>query len=151
MGYYAMLSVSIWMRVSVRIQPWWVPARRASSGSGDSRRPRHGSSRRDGASSQRGGSPSAHGYVTDKAKILARLKRVEGQVRAITRMVESDDYCIDVITQISASDKALKAVALKLLDDHLAHCVRHAVDHGGADADAKLHEASDAIARLVRS
>lgn len=92
-----------------------------------------------------------HGYVADKQKVAARLKRIEGQVRAITRMIEDDAYCIDVLTQISASDKALKSVALLLLDDHLNHCVRTAVTQGGVVADDKLREAEDAIARLVRS
>ncbi|MCI1644544.1 MAG: metal-sensitive transcriptional regulator [Bifidobacterium crudilactis] len=82
---------------------------------------------------------------------MARLKRIEGQVRAVTRMVEDDTYCIDVLTQISACDKALKSVALILLDDHLNHCVRTAVKQGGDVADDKLREAEDAIARLVRS
>lgn len=91
------------------------------------------------------------GYVADKQKVAARLKRIEGQVRAITRMIEDDAYCIDVLTQISASDKALKSVALLLLDDHLNHCVRTAVTQGGVVADDKLREAEDAIARLVRS
>ncbi|MFT8331425.1 metal-sensitive transcriptional regulator [Bifidobacterium psychraerophilum] len=89
--------------------------------------------------------------MADKQKVAARLKRIEGQVRAITRMIEDDAYCIDVLTQISASDKALKSVALLLLDDHLNHCVRTAVTQGGVVADDKLREAEDAIARLVRS
>ena len=65
-----------------------------------------------------------HGYDEDKAKVIARLRRIEGQVRAITQMVEDDKYCIDILTQISASNSALKSVALLLLDDHLNHCVR---------------------------
>ena len=92
-----------------------------------------------------------HGYVADKQRVTARLKRIEGQVRAVTRMIEDDTYCIDVLTQISACDKALKSVALILLDDHLNHCVRTAVKQGGDVADDKLREAEDAIARLVRS
>ena len=91
------------------------------------------------------------GYADDKAAVLKRLARVEGQVRGITRMVESDTYCIDVLTQISATTKALEAVALKLLDEHLAHCVADAAAKGGPEADLKIKEASDAIARLVRS
>jgi DNA-binding FrmR family transcriptional regulator len=95
------------------------------------------------------------GYAGDKDQLLARLKRVEGQVRGIARMVEDDTYCIDVLTQVSAATKALQAVALGLLDDHLAHCVRDAVASSAADdgaaADAKIAEASAAIARLVRS
>jgi CsoR family transcriptional regulator, copper-sensing transcriptional repressor len=65
-------------------------------------------------------------------------------------MVDSDTYCIDVLTQIAAATKALQAVALELLEDHLSHCVADATRHGGADAEAKVKEASDAIARLVR-
>jgi DNA-binding FrmR family transcriptional regulator len=91
------------------------------------------------------------GYADDKAKVLNRLHRIEGQVRGIARMVEQDTYCIDVLTQVAAVTKALQAVALELLDDHLAHCVRDAVASGGPSADAKVAEASAAIARLVRS
>jgi DNA-binding FrmR family transcriptional regulator len=91
------------------------------------------------------------GYSADKAAYQRRLRRIEGQVRGIARMVEEDTYCIDVLTQVSAATKALQAVALGLLEDHLGHCVREAVAGGGDDADAKLREASDAIARLVRS
>ena len=98
-----------------------------------------------------GSRASSTGYLDDKDRVIARLRRIEGQTRAITRMVEQDTYCIDVITQISACDKALKAVALKLMDSHLNHCVRRAASEGGAVADEKLAEASAAIARLVRS
>jgi DNA-binding FrmR family transcriptional regulator len=92
-----------------------------------------------------------HGYAEDKDAILKRLRRIEGQVRGIERMVADDTYCIDVLTQISAVNKALQAVALGLLDDHLGHCVADAVAKGGTDGDAKLAEASAAIARLVKS
>lgn len=92
-----------------------------------------------------------HGYDEDKAKVIARLRRIEGQVRAITQMVEDDKYCIDILTQISASNSALKSVALLLLDDYLNHCVRQASVQGGEVADEKLAEASAAIARLVKS
>ena len=92
-----------------------------------------------------------HGYDEDKAKVIARLRRIEGQVRAVTQMVEDDKYCIDILTQISASNSALKSVALLLLDDHLNHCVRQAAVQGGEVADGKLAEASAAIARLVKS
>jgi DNA-binding FrmR family transcriptional regulator len=91
------------------------------------------------------------GYSDDKAAVLLRLRRIEGQVRGLQRMVESDQYCIDVLTQVSATTRALESVALRLLDDHLSHCVAHAVAEGGDVADAKLAEASAAIARLVRS
>ncbi|WP_423918370.1 metal-sensitive transcriptional regulator [Frigoribacterium sp. 2-23] len=92
-----------------------------------------------------------HGYVGDKEQILKRLRRAEGQVRGIQRMVEDDTYCIDVLTQVSAATKALETVALQLLDDHLAHCVAEAAREGGDVAEQKIKEASDAIARLVRS
>ncbi|WP_163508310.1 metal-sensitive transcriptional regulator [Fodinicola acaciae] len=91
------------------------------------------------------------GYTDDKAKILARLKRIEGQVRGLQRMVDEDTYCIDVLTQVSATTRALQAVALELLDDHLGHCVHDAIASGGEDAAAKVKEATDAIARLVKS
>jgi DNA-binding FrmR family transcriptional regulator len=91
------------------------------------------------------------GYTDDKDAVLKRLRRIEGQVRGLQRMVDEDTYCIDILTQVSAVTKALQAVALELLDGHLDHCVRHAVADGGAEADAKLAEATAAIARLVRS
>ena len=91
------------------------------------------------------------GYDGGKAKILARLRRVEGQVHAVAQMVEDDVYCIDVLTQISAATSALKAVSVMLVDDHLNHCVRQASIQGGEVADEKLAEASAAIARLVKS
>ena len=92
-----------------------------------------------------------HGYIGDKDALLARLRRVEGQVRGLARMVEEETYCIDVLTQVSATTKALEAVALALLDDHLMHCVAEASEQGGTVAEEKLREASAAIARLVRS
>ena len=91
------------------------------------------------------------GYRDTKDAHLKRLRRIEGQVRGLQRMVEADTYCIDVLTQVSAVTKALQAVALGLLDEHMAHCLADAVAKGGDEADAKLKEASDAIARLVRS
>jgi len=94
---------------------------------------------------------SAHGYITDKDKYLNRLKRIEGQARGVYRMVDEEKYCIDILTQISALTSALQSVALGLVDDHLKHCVTDAVRSGGDEADAKIKEASDAIARLVRS
>jgi DNA-binding FrmR family transcriptional regulator len=95
--------------------------------------------------------PPTLGYSDDKEAMLARLRRIEGQVRGLQRQVEEDTYCIDVLTQVSAVTKALQAVALRLLDGHLDHCVRQAVAIGGSEADAKLAEASAAIARLVKS
>jgi DNA-binding FrmR family transcriptional regulator len=92
-----------------------------------------------------------HGYTQDKDDYLKRLRRIEGQIRGIARMVEQDDYCIDVLTQVSAATKALQAVALGLMDEHLKHCVREAVAQGGQVADDKVAEASAAVARLVRS
>ena len=92
-----------------------------------------------------------NGYVANKDELLKRLRRAEGQVRGIQRMVEEDTYCIDVLTQVSAATKALENVALALLDDHLSHCVAEASAQGGPVADEKLREASAAIARLVRS
>lgn len=91
------------------------------------------------------------GYIGDKDDLLKRLRRAEGQVRGIARMVEDETYCIDVLTQISAANRALERVALSLLEDHLSHCVAEAVAEGGDTADAKVREASQAIARLVRS
>jgi DNA-binding FrmR family transcriptional regulator len=91
------------------------------------------------------------GYSEGKDDILKRLRRAEGQVRGIERMVESDTYCIDVLTQVSAVTRAMETVALKLLDDHLAHCLAEAAREGGQVADDKVREASAAIARLVRS
>jgi DNA-binding FrmR family transcriptional regulator len=91
------------------------------------------------------------GYSDDKEAVLRRLRRVEGQVRGITRMVEQDTYCIDVLTQVSAATRALQAVALELLGEHLSHCVHDAVAAGGPDADDKIIEARAAIERLVRS
>ena len=92
-----------------------------------------------------------HGYASNKAAHLKRLARIEGQVRGIARMIDEDKYCIDVLTQVSAATKALQAVSLGLLEEHLAHCVANAVASGGDEGALKLKEASDAIARLVRS
>jgi CsoR family transcriptional regulator, copper-sensing transcriptional repressor len=91
------------------------------------------------------------GYITEKDALLNRLKRVEGQVRGLQRMVSEDTYCIDILTQVSAATKALETVALTLLDEHLRHCVVDAARAGGDEADTKITEASEAIARLVRS
>lgn len=90
------------------------------------------------------------GYTENKEAVLKRLRRVEGQVRGLQRMVEDDKYCIDILDQVSAATKALQAVALELLDEHLSHCVAHAVAEGGAEANAKVAEASAAIKRLVK-
>jgi CsoR family transcriptional regulator, copper-sensing transcriptional repressor len=92
-----------------------------------------------------------NGYADDKDAYLKRMRRIEGQVRGIARMIETDQYCIDVLTQVSAATKALEAVALGLLDEHLRHCVTQAAAEGGPVADEKVAEASAAIARLVKS
>lgn len=94
---------------------------------------------------------ASNSYAGDKAKLLARLHRIEGQVKAVEKMIESDRYCVDVLTQVSAANSALKSVALLLLEDHLGQCVRQAIETGGQDADDKLEEASAAIGRLLRS
>ncbi|HUK70502.1 MAG TPA: metal-sensitive transcriptional regulator [Streptosporangiaceae bacterium] len=92
-----------------------------------------------------------HGYTQNKDSYLKRLRRIEGQIRGLQRMVEDDTYCIDILTQVAAATKALQAVAIGLLEEHLSHCVTQAVAEGGDAGAAKVREASDAIARLVRS
>jgi DNA-binding FrmR family transcriptional regulator len=92
-----------------------------------------------------------HGYTHEKDSYLRRLRRIEGQVRGLERMIEEDKYCIDILTQVAAATKALQAVALGLLEEHLSHCVSQALAEGGEGAAEKVKEASDAIARLVRS
>ena len=92
-----------------------------------------------------------HGYSQNKDDYLKRLRRIEGQVRGLGRMVEEDKYCIDILTQVSAATRALQSVALGLLDEHLSHCVTEAVAEGGDTAAVKIREASEAVARLVRS
>ena len=92
-----------------------------------------------------------HGYIHSKDDYLKRLRRIEGQARGLQRMVEEEKYCIDILTQVSAMTKALQSVALGLLDEHMAHCMVDAARQGGREQEAKLKEASDAIARLVRS
>ena len=91
------------------------------------------------------------GYSATKDQLLKRMRRIEGQVRGIAKMIDEDQYCIDVLTQVSAVTKALEAVALGLLDEHLRHCVTRAAAEGGDVADQKVAEASAAIARLVKS
>jgi CsoR family transcriptional regulator, copper-sensing transcriptional repressor len=91
------------------------------------------------------------GYSSNKADIHKRLRRIEGQVRGLQNMVDEDRYCIDILDQVAAVTRALQAVAIALLDDHLAHCVADALAAGGADANEKVREASQAIARIVRS
>jgi CsoR family transcriptional regulator, copper-sensing transcriptional repressor len=91
------------------------------------------------------------GYTDDKAAYLRRLRRIEGQVRGLHAMIDEDRYCIEILTQVSAVTRALQEVAIGLLGEHLGHCVRDAIDEGGPEADAKIAEASAAVARLVRS
>ena len=91
------------------------------------------------------------GYTQDKDAYLKRLRRIEGQVRGLQRMVESDTYCIDILTQVSAVTRALQAVALGLVEDHLGHCVAQAIEQGGPEAEEKVREAAAAVSRLVRS
>ena len=92
-----------------------------------------------------------YGYEDSEHAYRKRLRRIEGQIRGLQAMIDDDRYCIDILTQISAETRALQSVALELVDDHLNHCVREAIDAGGPEADAKVAEASAAIARLVRS
>jgi CsoR family transcriptional regulator, copper-sensing transcriptional repressor len=92
-----------------------------------------------------------HGYIHRKDDYLKRLRRIEGQARGLQRMVEDEKYCIDILTQVSAMTKALQAVSLGLLEEHLSHCVVAAAQAGGREADEKIREATEAIARLVRS
>ena len=91
------------------------------------------------------------GYADKKTAVQQRLRRIEGQVRGLQKMIEDDKYCIDILTQVSAATSALQSVALGLLEDHLGHCVAQATAEGGDVAAAKVREASEAIARLVKS
>ena len=92
-----------------------------------------------------------YGYTSNKEDYLRRLRRIEGQIRGLQKMVDEDTYCIDILTQVSAATRALQSVALGLMEDHLGHCVTEAVAEGGDVAAAKVREAAEAIARLVRS
>ncbi len=91
------------------------------------------------------------GYTMDKADYLNRLRRIEGQIRGLQRMIDEDTYCIDVLTQVSAVTKALQSVAVGLLDQHVRHCVANAVADDPADADRMITEATRAIERLIKS
>lgn len=91
------------------------------------------------------------GYISSKDDYLKRLRRIEGQIRGLQGMVESETYCIDILTQVSAAKKALESVALGLLTDHMNHCLVEAAAKGGAEAEEKVNEAAAAITRLVRS
>lgn len=92
---------------------------------------------------------STPGYLTEKQAVLTRLRRIEGQVRGLQRLVSEETYCVDILTQVAASTKALESVALLLLEQHLQHCLAHASTD--TERERKLAEASGAIARLVRS
>ncbi|MFF6999453.1 metal-sensitive transcriptional regulator [Streptomyces sp. NPDC008313] len=92
-----------------------------------------------------------HGYHHQKDEHLKRLRRIEGQIRGLQRMVDEDVYCIDILTQVSASTKALQSFALQLLEEHLRHCVADAALKGGTEIDAKVEEATKAIGRLLRT
>ncbi|MDT9693257.1 metal-sensitive transcriptional regulator [Streptomyces sp. P9(2023)] len=92
-----------------------------------------------------------HGYHKQKDEHLKRLRRIEGQIRGLQRMVDEDTYCIDILTQVSASTKALQSFALQLLEEHLRHCVADAATKGGDEIDAKVEEATKAIARMMRT
>lgn len=93
----------------------------------------------------------SHGYGADRDEVLKRLAKIEGQIRGLKRLVDQDAYCIDILTQISATTKALQSVAILLLEDHLGHCVRDALSSGSSDAEDKIAEAAAAVSRLVRS
>ncbi|MET3988284.1 metal-sensitive transcriptional regulator [Streptomyces sp. NPDC098789] len=97
------------------------------------------------------GAPAVHGYHHQKDEHLKRLRRIEGQIRGLQRLVDEDVYCIDILTQVSASTKALQSFALQLLEEHLRHCVADAAVKGGTEIDAKVEEATKAIARLLRT
>ncbi|HEY4332861.1 MAG TPA: metal-sensitive transcriptional regulator [Ilumatobacteraceae bacterium] len=92
------------------------------------------------------------GYHDDKKQLLSRLRRLEGQVRGLQRMVEQDTYCIDVLTQVAAASKALQGVGVQLLEEHLRHCVAGAAASGdGARTDELVHEATKAVERMLRA
>ncbi|MFD5508687.1 metal-sensitive transcriptional regulator [Streptomyces sp. NPDC127051] len=97
------------------------------------------------------GTGVVHGYHHQKDEHLKRLRRIEGQIRGLQRLVDEDVYCIDILTQVSASTKALQSFALQLLEEHLRHCVADAAVKGGDEIDAKVEEATKAIARLLRT
>ena len=109
-----------------------------------------------GAAAEKESPPGPHGYSPQRDAHIKRLRRIEGQVRGLQRMVEEDVYCIDILTQVSASTKALQSFALSLLEDHLRHCVAEAVNSGEPEGESgtytdKVAEATAAIARLLRS
>lgn len=94
---------------------------------------------------------SEHGYSDQKTDLIKRLRRIEGQVRGLQRLVEEDTYCIDILTQVASTTKSLESVAFALLDDHMHHCLVAAAKKGGKESDAKIDEASKAIKRFFRT
>ena len=100
----------------------------------------------------REGSGATHGYIKqgDKEKILARLRRIEGQVRGLQRMVEEEVYCVDILTQIGSVVSASEKVGAILLKDHVEHCVRESIEKGGLEADEKIEELTTAVERFLR-
>jgi DNA-binding FrmR family transcriptional regulator len=100
----------------------------------------------------REGSGVAHGYIKqeDKEKILVRLRRIEGQVRGLQRMVEEEAYCVDILTQIGSVVSASEKVGAILLKDHVEHCVRESIEKGGLEADEKIEELTTAVERFLR-
>jgi DNA-binding FrmR family transcriptional regulator len=92
-----------------------------------------------------------HGYIHRKDDYLRRLRRIEGQARGLQRMVEEEKYCIDILTQVAAMTKALQAVSIGLVEEHLNHCVVDAARSSDQEAQEKISEAVEAITRLVRS
>jgi DNA-binding FrmR family transcriptional regulator len=117
----------------------------------DEARTEVGSDTHHGASGSSAAPQGPHGYSGQRDAHIKRLRRIEGQVRGLQRMVEQDVYCIDILTQVSASTKALQSFALSLLEEHLRHCVAEAVNNGGPEGDDKVAEATAAIARLLRT
>ncbi|MCZ1017336.1 MULTISPECIES: metal-sensitive transcriptional regulator [Streptomyces] len=95
--------------------------------------------------------PGGHGYAKQKDAHIKRLRRIEGQIRGLQRMLEEDVYCIDILTQVSASTKGLQSFGLQLLEEHLRHCVADAAAKGPDAIDAKVQEATKAIERMLRS
>lgn len=94
--------------------------------------------------------PEQHGYTGEKDAYLARLRRIEGQIRGLQRMISEDTYCVDIVNQVSAATSALHKVGMSLLDDHLHHCVANAIARGGTEGDDTITEAMQAIARMTR-
>lgn len=97
------------------------------------------------------GEHAHHGYISEKAKYLQRMKRIEGQARGIAKMIDEEQYCIDILTQVTALTRALQGVAAGLVEDHLSHCVMDAARLGPEAGQAKIAEATEAVSRFMRS